>query len=147
MIRIFLAKCQECRVQAFWIGDSARGSSAWRPGGGSLRRSGVRIAVDDAGSGYASMRHILNIRPNYLKLDTSLTRGIDGDSMKRALAAALIEFGRQTDCKIVAEGVESEGEMRALGELGVDGAQGFHLARPCERAAFAGLLARQGDRR
>jgi c-di-GMP-related signal transduction protein len=61
-----------------------------------LREAGVRVAVDDAGAGYASMRHVLAIHPDIIKLDLSLTRDIDTDSPRRALAAALIEFARQT---------------------------------------------------
>lgn len=95
-----------------------------------LRARGVLIAIDDAGSGYASMRHILNIHPDIIKLDISLTSAIDHDPMKRALAYALIEFGKQTNCKIVAEGVETETEMTTLCELGVHAAQGYHLSRP-----------------
>lgn len=95
-----------------------------------LRAAQVKIAIDDAGSGYASMRHILNIAPDFIKLDTSLTRGIDSDGMRRALAAALIAFGRQTNCHIVAEGVETPAELDTLRELGVHAAQGYHLGRP-----------------
>jgi EAL domain-containing protein (putative c-di-GMP-specific phosphodiesterase class I) len=95
-----------------------------------LRARGTLIAIDDAGSGYASMRHILNIHPDFIKLDVSLTRHIDADRVKRALARALIEFGRETGCKIIAEGVESESEMTTLRDLGVHGAQGYLLSRP-----------------
>jgi EAL domain-containing protein (putative c-di-GMP-specific phosphodiesterase class I) len=105
-----------------------------------LRLAGVRIAIDDAGSGYASMRHILNIAPDFIKLDTSLTRAIDRDSMRRALAAALIAFGRQTKCDIVAEGVETEAELATLRELGVHAAQGFHLGRPLAVESLKRLL-------
>lgn len=95
-----------------------------------LRRRGVRVAVDDAGSGYASMRHIINVAPNYIKLDLTLTRGIESDRMRQALASSLIEFGHQTDCKIVAEGVETAAELLTLRNLGVDKAQGYYLSRP-----------------
>src|SRR5262249_49772346 len=83
---------------------------------------GVKIAIDDAGSGYASMRHILNVAPDFIKLDTSLTRQIDKDDMRRALAGALITFGRQTNCKIIAEGVENTAELETLRDLGVHAA-------------------------
>lgn len=96
----------------------------------SVRAQGVLVAIDDAGSGYASMRHILSIHPDLIKLDISLTRAIDHDSMKRALAYALIEFGRQTNCKIIAEGVETETEMKTLREIGVHAVQGYHLSKP-----------------
>jgi EAL domain-containing protein (putative c-di-GMP-specific phosphodiesterase class I) len=101
-----------------------------------LRRRGVRIAVDDAGSGYASMRHILQIRPHYIKLDISLTRDIDKDACRRALARALIEFASQTDSRIIAEGVETHAEVTTLKELGVHAAQGYLFSRPIPADQF-----------
>ncbi len=106
-----------------------------------LREAGVRVAVDDAGAGYASMRHVLAIHPDIIKLDLSLTRDIDTDSPRRALAAALIEFARQTQSHVVAEGVETASELAALQALGVDDVQGYHLARPLEADALAQRLA------
>lgn len=95
-----------------------------------LRTQGLRIAVDDAGAGYASMRHILNLQPDIIKLDMSLTRSIDSDLARRALAAALIEFGRQTGSVILAEGVETLAELNLLRSLGASNAQGFYLSPP-----------------
>ena len=102
-----------------------------------LRALGLRIAIDDAGAGYASMRHILSIEPNLVKLDISLTRGIDQDRKRRALASALIAFARETDMGIVAEGVETAAELRTLQSLGAKRAQGYHLARPMALGALA----------
>ena len=95
-----------------------------------LRDRGLRLAIDDVGAGYASLRHILSLRPDVVKLDVSLTRHIDSDQARRALAAALIAFAEQIGCPIAAEGVETEDELQALLRLGVHKAQGFHLARP-----------------
>ena len=95
-----------------------------------LRRRGVRIAVDDAGAGYASFRHILRLRPDVIKLDITLTRDVDTDRSRRALASALIGFARETGSSIVAEGVETPAELATLRRLGVDAAQGYHLGRP-----------------
>ncbi|MEO8628817.1 MAG: EAL domain-containing protein [Betaproteobacteria bacterium] len=95
-----------------------------------LRALGVRIAIDDAGAGYASMRHILSMQPDLIKLDMSLTRNIDKDSNRRALASALIAFARETNNVIVAEGVETESELYTLQNLGVERAQGYFLSRP-----------------
>jgi EAL domain-containing protein (putative c-di-GMP-specific phosphodiesterase class I)/CheY-like chemotaxis protein len=97
---------------------------------GRLRALGVRIAIDDAGAGFASLRHILNVRPDIIKLDVDLTRGIDVDPARRALAVALISFAEQMGMTIVAEGVETDEELRALQQLGVRLGQGFHLGRP-----------------
>ncbi|MBD8621713.1 sensor domain-containing phosphodiesterase [Pseudomonas sp. CFBP 13727] len=95
-----------------------------------LRLRGVRVAIDDAGAGYASMRHILQLRPDIIKLDMSLTRGIDQDFQRRAMASALIAFARETGSVIVAEGVETEAELAQLKRLGAANAQGFLLGRP-----------------
>lgn len=105
-----------------------------------LRRQGVRVAVDDAGAGYASMRHVLAISPDIIKLDMTLTRSIDSDSPRRALAAALIAFARETHTEVVAEGVETAEELAALKSLGVRHAQGYFLARPQSLVGLAALL-------
>lgn len=95
-----------------------------------LRDRGVRLAVDDVGAGYATMQHILQLRPDIIKLDMSLTRDIDSDRPRRALADALIGFAHGTGSQIVAEGVETEAELATLAELGVDAVQGYLTGRP-----------------
>jgi EAL domain-containing protein (putative c-di-GMP-specific phosphodiesterase class I)/CheY-like chemotaxis protein len=95
-----------------------------------LREAGVRVAVDDAGAGFASLRHILLLGPDIIKLDISLTRGIDGDRPRRALSCALVAFARETATTIVAEGIETNAELRTLKEIGVTQGQGFLIARP-----------------
>jgi EAL domain-containing protein (putative c-di-GMP-specific phosphodiesterase class I) len=97
-----------------------------------LRALGLRISVDDAGAGYASLRHILALEPDILKLDISLTRGIDHDCKRRALAAALIAFAREINTAISAEGIETAAELETVAALGVTHVQGYHLARPME---------------
>ena len=95
-----------------------------------IRAHGIRLAVDDAGAGYASLRHILALQPDIIKLDISLTRNIQDDLARHALAAALVHFGRETKSQILAEGVETAMELEALRKLGVDTAQGYFLGRP-----------------
>lgn len=95
-----------------------------------LRGLGVRVAIDDAGAGFASLRHILNIRPDVIKLDVGLTRGIDQDLGRRALAVALISFAEQMDISIVAEGIETLEELETLRDLGARYGQGYYLGRP-----------------
>nr|WP_269327764.1 EAL domain-containing protein [Kineosporia mesophila] len=95
-----------------------------------LRARGLRIAVDDAGAGFASMRHILAIMPDIIKLDVSLVRGIDSDPAKQALAASLVAFGAKTRAALVAEGIETPDEFRCLRDLDIAYGQGFHLSRP-----------------
>ncbi|HEY0043599.1 MAG TPA: EAL domain-containing protein [Allosphingosinicella sp.] len=89
----------------------------------------ARIAVDDVGAGYAGLRHILALEADILKLDMSLTRGIDSDPAKRALAVAMVSFADRTGCAIVAEGVETAEERRVLQELGVLYGQGWLFSR------------------
>lgn len=109
-----------------------------------LRRAGLRIAVDDAGAGYASMRHILNLGPDFIKLDMSLTRDIDSDPARRALASALVGFARDTACQIIAEGVETPSELETLRLLGVTRGQGYLLGRPTPLASAVELLQGRG---
>ncbi|MDP8913144.1 MAG: EAL domain-containing protein [Pseudomonadota bacterium] len=90
-----------------------------------MRSQGLRVAVDDMGAGYSSLRHILQIRPDLIKLDMSLCSGIDKDPARRALASALISFSREIDSQLVAEGVETEEERDVLRSLGVNLVQGF----------------------
>lgn len=111
-----------------------------------LRARGARIAVDDAGAGYASFRHILRLRPDYIKLDRTLVDGLDHDPAKRALAGAFVTFGHEVGATVVAEGVESEQELQAAGALGIRSAQGYHLGRPVPAEHLQALLPRQASR-
>lgn len=95
-----------------------------------LRARGMRLAIDDAGAGYASLRHILSLQPDLIKLDISLIRSINHDPMRHALASALVEFARRTGSAIIAEGVETAGELGALHALGVQRAQGYFMSMP-----------------
>jgi EAL domain-containing protein (putative c-di-GMP-specific phosphodiesterase class I) len=95
-----------------------------------LAARGVRLAVDDVGAGFASLRHIVKLGPDIIKLDITLTRGIDADPSLQALAAAMISFASRTGTEIIAEGIETEEELDALLELGVSRGQGYLLGRP-----------------
>jgi EAL domain-containing protein (putative c-di-GMP-specific phosphodiesterase class I) len=90
----------------------------------------VCLAVDDAGAGFASFRHILELGPTFVKLDRSLISGIDGDPAKQALVAGMRQFARSTGCRLIAEGVETDAERAALLRLGIRLAQGYLLGRP-----------------
>lgn len=103
-------------------------------------RGRVRIAIDDAGAGYSGLRHILDIRPDIIKLDISLTRGIDKDPARAALARALITFAAEIGSTIVAEGIETAAELGALKALGAHAGQGYHLQRPKPLSALASFL-------
>jgi EAL domain-containing protein (putative c-di-GMP-specific phosphodiesterase class I) len=95
-----------------------------------MRRMGVRLAVDDAGAGFASLRHILQLDPDLIKVDMSLTQHIDRERANRALAAGLIAFAAEIDAQIIAEGIETRTEVDALRGLGVAYGQGLYLAAP-----------------
>jgi EAL domain-containing protein (putative c-di-GMP-specific phosphodiesterase class I) len=108
-----------------------------------LRQAGIRVAVDDAGAGYASLQHILQLKPDLIKLDMALTRNIDADRPRRALASALIGFAQETGSRIIAEGVETAGELAVLRDLGVEKAQGYFLGRPTSLEHAPKLIARE----
>ncbi|HEY7599548.1 MAG TPA: EAL domain-containing protein, partial [Candidatus Limnocylindrales bacterium] len=90
----------------------------------------VRLAVDDTGSGYASLRHILELRPDVVKLDRNLVQGVDSDEARRALIAGIRHFTQLAGCDLIAEGVETQAELDALRSMGVSFAQGYLLGRP-----------------
>jgi EAL domain-containing protein (putative c-di-GMP-specific phosphodiesterase class I) len=97
-----------------------------------LRAQGMKLAVDDVGAGYSSMRHILSLKPDIIKLDMNIARSIDTDSMRKALAKGLTTFAHEIGSLVVAEGVETRAELETLAVLGVDSAQGYFLAKPLE---------------
>jgi EAL domain-containing protein (putative c-di-GMP-specific phosphodiesterase class I)/CheY-like chemotaxis protein len=112
-----------------------------------LREQGALVCVDDAGAGYASLRHILKLRPNVIKLDLTLVRDIDTDPVKRALASALTLFATELGAALTAEGIETAAELATLRALGVDFGQGYFIAQPgaakrvCEANALATVKA------
>jgi EAL domain-containing protein (putative c-di-GMP-specific phosphodiesterase class I) len=95
-----------------------------------LRSLGVRVAVDDVGSGFASFRHVTRVNPDILKLDRTLVCGIDDDPVRQSLAAAIVAFASDVGAVVVSEGIESESELCCLKGLSVGCGQGFYLARP-----------------
>ena len=94
------------------------------------REQGARLAIDDAGAGFASLKHILMLAPDFIKLDRTLTAGIEHDRSQQALAAGLISFAEKIGSTIVAEGIEREEQVDALALLGVAYGQGYFFARP-----------------
>lgn len=91
---------------------------------------GIQLAVDDAGAGFASLRHIIELRPQFVKLDMRLVRGVEADAARQALIAGMVFFARQAGCALIAEGIETQAELRTLRSLGVSHGQGFLLGRP-----------------
>lgn len=103
-----------------------------------LRERGLRLAVDDAGTGYAGLAHILKVAPNFIKLDRELVTGIDLDPVRRAMATALVAFAGDSGAEIVAEGIETAHELEVVRRLGIRFGQGYHLSPP---APVVGALA------
>lgn len=95
-----------------------------------FRLQGIRIAVDDAGAGYAGLQHILKLQPDVIKLDRELIIGIDGDPARRALVSSQVFFGAEVGATILAEGIETAAEHDTLRDLGVPWGQGYLFARP-----------------
>jgi EAL domain-containing protein (putative c-di-GMP-specific phosphodiesterase class I)/CheY-like chemotaxis protein len=102
-----------------------------------LERLGVDLAVDDAGAGYASLHHILELRPDLVKIDLGWTRGIEGDSVRQAMVRGLTHFTAIAGCELVAEGVETEAEYESLLTLDVTMGQGYLFGRPAPPETFA----------
>lgn len=90
----------------------------------------VRLAVDDAGAGFASLRHILELRPDFVKLDIGLVRGVNADPARAAMVAGVCHFASVTGTRLIAEGVETQAEADSLRVLGVELAQGYLFGRP-----------------
>jgi EAL domain-containing protein (putative c-di-GMP-specific phosphodiesterase class I) len=98
-----------------------------------LRTLGIRCAVDDAGAGFASLRHILRLSPDVIKLDGSIIRDLETSRGARAMATGLISFADEMGHTILAEGVETERTVEILTGLDIRYGQGFHLAPPATR--------------
>jgi len=94
------------------------------------RGEGYKVAVDDVGTGYSGLWSIAEIRPEFIKLDMSLVRGIDTNPVKRALIETFLTFSDKVGCKIIAEGIETQTELSSLISMGVHYGQGYYLARP-----------------
>jgi EAL domain-containing protein (putative c-di-GMP-specific phosphodiesterase class I) len=89
----------------------------------------ARIAIDDVGAGYSGLRHILDLGPDILKLDMSLTCDVDRDPARRALIRAMVDFAGSIGCTLIAEGIERPGELQVMKDLGVSAGQGWHFSR------------------
>ncbi len=95
------------------------------------RQLGVEVAIDDVGSGYAGLNRTVEISPDWMKLDIGLVRDVDINAVKAAMIASVVTFTkRMTSIRIIAEGIETEGELQALLDLGIEVGQGFLMAKP-----------------
>ena len=98
-----------------------------------LRAQGLRVAVDDAGAGYSSLQHIVELRPDFIKVDRSLVHGVADDHVRRVAVSAFVLLSLDLGATVIAEGVERPRDLSALSELGVDAAQGYLLGRASTR--------------
>jgi EAL domain-containing protein (putative c-di-GMP-specific phosphodiesterase class I)/GGDEF domain-containing protein len=115
------------------VGDYARLASRLAD----YRGRGALVAIDDTGAGHASMRHVTQLAPDYIKVDRSLIHDLHLDHAKRALVRSMVTLEKELGASVVAEGIESAEELQALRELGVPLGQGFLLARPRPEAVPA----------
>jgi EAL domain-containing protein (putative c-di-GMP-specific phosphodiesterase class I) len=119
--RLILEVTEEHPIKSY-----ERFGEALRP----LRQAGLRLAIDDVGAGFASLKHILRLSPHIVKLDHSLTHAVIPSRSARALAAALTGFAIETGTTVLAEGIETQDQLDLLMALGVSLGQGFLLGRP-----------------
>jgi EAL domain-containing protein (putative c-di-GMP-specific phosphodiesterase class I) len=94
------------------------------------RNAGFKVALDDLGSGYGSLKLLSRLKPDFVKLDIDLIRGVDHDAYKAAIAGTIFELARKLGVATVAEGIETEAEWAWVRDHGADYAQGFFIARP-----------------
>lgn len=101
-----------------------------------LRAGGMRLAIDDVGAGFSSLRHIVMAAPDVIKLDRSIVSGVDRDPVLTKLTQALVEFGHSFGACLIAEGIETTDEYAMLRSLGVDAGQGWLFGAPVSVATF-----------
>ena len=106
-----------------------------------LRARGMRLAIDDVGAGFSSLRHIVVTTPDVIKIDRSIVSGLDADPVLSTLVGSLVDFARGLGARVVAEGVENAAEAAVLRGLGVDYGQGWHFGRPAVPEPVRPLLA------
>ncbi len=102
-----------------------------------LRQRGFQFALDDVGTGGANLKLLADLAPDFIKMDITLTQGIDQSERKRALAQYLLELANKSGAQLIAEGIETEGELQTLVDLGVHLGQGYLLGRPQSASQWA----------
>ncbi len=99
---------------------------------------GVRLAVDDAGAGIANFNHLVELSPDFVKVDAGLVRGVDRDVSRQAVVAGILHFAAAAGCQVIAEGIENDSELEMLTGLGVTLGQGYLLGRPAPAETWVG---------
>lgn len=97
-----------------------------------LRERGLRVAIDDAGAGFASLQHIVELQPDIIKIDRSLIRRVAGNKAQRSIVTGFVLLALDCEATLIAEGVETAEELEVITSLGVEAAQGYLLARPTD---------------
>lgn len=100
------------------------------------RSQGYEIAIDDAGAGYSSLQSIVELNPDYIKVDRSLVKMADKDEMKKHMLRTFVRFAKKMNIRTVAEGIERPEELRLLRAMGFDYGQGYLIGRPSEQPAM-----------
>jgi EAL domain-containing protein (putative c-di-GMP-specific phosphodiesterase class I) len=111
-----------------------------------LRTSGLRLAIDDAGSGYSGLESILQLRPEFIKVANSIVYNLHLDTIKREIISALASLGRQVNAPLIAEGIETPEELKSLTGLGVPYGQGYFIGRPSGRIGSPPAVPREEER-
>jgi diguanylate cyclase (GGDEF)-like protein/PAS domain S-box-containing protein len=111
-----------------------------------LKSLGVRLAIDDFGTGYSSLNYLKLLPVDYVKLDRAFVQDLEIDPVDSAIVSAVIELARAVGMTVVAEGVETAGQLARLSAMGCPLVQGYYLARPMSATALAGLLRQQCHR-
>lgn len=101
-----------------------------------LRKSGVAIALDDFGTGNANYMYIRQFEPNFIKIDKTFTRKIDSDKLSKTSVESMLSLGKSIECKVIAEGIETENQRKILYEMGVDFFQGYLYSKPIPLSEF-----------
>lgn len=109
-----------------------------------LRASGVKVAIDDFGAGYASLSYLKHLPADLIKIDQGFIRDLADSRRSRHIVAAVINLAHDLEMEVVAEGVENEGTARILAEIGCDIGQGWHFGRPMEADALSAFMMRRG---
>jgi EAL domain-containing protein (putative c-di-GMP-specific phosphodiesterase class I) len=100
-----------------------------------LRFHGFRLAIDDLGAGFAGLTSFVTLEPDVVKLDISLVRDVDTVAIKQQLIRSVVDLCHQLQMRVVAEGIETQAELRTVRMLGCDHGQGYFIARPMESFA------------
>ncbi|MDS1272009.1 EAL domain-containing protein [Lipingzhangella sp. LS1_29] len=105
-----------------------------------LRALGVRLAIDDFGMGHASLAHLRRLQVDTLKIDASFVQDVDVDSTVQLLTQSIVSLGKNLGLRVVAEGIEEQGQLERLRDMGCTQGQGFLVARPMSAEGITALI-------